>query len=423
MQTATAPGSRDVARFGATWAGRDLTSIGDGMLLVGLLAWSYSDQESASAAATLLLARLLPPLVLTPLAARLVGERRLLAPAMGALLLQAVALLLALTSESGPTRPLVLAVALAAALPPAFVGSLQRSLLESILQGRRVVEVEKALSDTGLVSATVGPALGTALFMGGGFQSIAAAALLATIASAATLALAAGASRTAASARPMRPESCAWQMGPWSAEISSSWEGFLDGLAASLKDPALRVAALVQTVAALATGGMAVAQVAGAVWIALSGAEYVGLILAGQAAGMGLSSLALRSMVGRAAIGTLLPPSLGIAAAACFALAISQDLLWAIVSAAALGFGCELLSVDLSRAIADRSPQELLPSVRSSIGTATAMASLVSVIAMGGMVDILSPRLAIVPVSIVLCVLALYALGAWSNEDALPKRV
>lgn len=389
--------------FGALWAARDLAALGDCILLIGLLAWSYRVQESATVVGILVTARLLPPFLLKSAATRLAGGARILPVALVSQLLQGIALLPLLTVKSDDALPLVLVlvVALLAAIPAPFLQASQQAQLRALMRGDRLAAAEQAFANTRLIVLIVGPAAGTAFYLVSGLGGAAAAALVAFLVSLGLLVVAGPppASENAAAPSP-----------------SASPAALQRGLIYALRYPPLRTVAVLRLLTALVAGGLLVAQVAFTVWGIFMGSEYVGLILAGQGLGMAGGSVARRPIDSRFPPNAMVATSLGLVASAGFAFTLSSSITFAVPFAAAMGFGFGLLIHSLDSLAAIHSPERLRSSVSAGLGMATEAAALLSAIAMGPLADLLTPRLAITLASVILSVLALYAFGAVADR-------
>ncbi len=402
MNVPASPLSRASSRsFGALWAARDLAALGECILLIGLLAWSYRVQESATVVGILVTARLLPPFLLKSAATRLAGGARIMPVALVSQLLQGIALLPLLTVKSDDALPLVLVVALLAAIPSPFLQASQRAQLRAMMRGDRLAAAEQAFANTRLIVLIVGPAAGTAFYLVSGLGGAAAAALVAFLVSLGLLVVAGPppASENAAAPSP-----------------SASPAALQRGLIYALRYPPLRTVAVLRLLTALVAGGLLVAQVAFTVWGIFMGSEYVGLILAGQGLGMAGGSVARRPIDSRFPPSAMVATSLGLVASAGFAFTLSSSITFAVPFAAAMGFGFGLLIHSLDSLAAIHSPEGLRSSVSAGLGMATEAAVLLSAIAMGPLADLLTPRLAITLASVILSVLAIYAFGAVADR-------
>ena len=387
--------------FGALWAARSLAALGDCILLIGLLAWSYRVQESATVVGILVTAQLLPPFLLKSAAMRLVGGARIMPAALVSQLLQGIALLPLLTVKSDDALPLVLVVALLAAIPSPFLQASQQAQLRALMRGDRLAAAEQAFANTRLITLIVGPAAGTAFYLVSGLGGTAVAALVAFLVSLGLLVVAGPPPASENSAAP---------------SPSASPAALQRGLIYTLRYPPLRTVAVLRLLTALVVGGLLVAQVAFTVWGIFMGSEYVGLILAGQGLGMAGGSVARRPIDSRFPPGARVATSLGLVASAGFAFTLSSSITFAVPFAAAMGFGFGLLIHSLDSLAAIHSPERLRSSVSAGLGMATEAAVLLSAIAMGPLTDLLTPRLAITLASVILSVLALYAFGAVADR-------
>ncbi len=409
MNSPSSPASRTVRSFASLWAARDLAAVGDGILLVALLAWCYRVLESATALSILLVALLFPPFLLRPVATRVVNRRWAQPAAAAAQLLRAAALLPLLNVSSGSDLPQLLVVAFAAAIPSPFVEASRERLLRSLVRGARRVAAEKALANTRPLTLAVGPAAGTALFGAVGLHGATTATLAALLISTLLLFLV-----SPSSAASDAEESLDETPGP--ADLQA-------GLVLLWHHLPLRSVALVQLGGALMAGGLVVAQTAFTVWGILLTSENVGLILAAQGTGTVVASLGRTQIERRFPPHTLIASGLGILASASFGLAIAGSITAAVSFGAAVGFGLGLLATSAASLVEILCPPRVRPSAVAGLGMATEAAVLLSAIALGPLSDLMTPRLAIVLVSVILAVLALYSFGSVPDRDALLDRV
>ncbi len=394
--------------FAGLWVARDVALLGDGILLVALLGWSYRLLESATVVSILLVAMLLPPFLLTPLAGRMVHRGRAQVAVVLAQLLRAAALIPLLGIGTSGSLPLVLVVAFVAAIPSAFVRASQDSLLRALVKGDHLTEAQKAFSNTRLLVLAAGPALGTALYGVSGLYGTT-LAVLATLALSTLALLLAGPPAGERSAE-------APAIGP--AELQQ-------GLLCALRHPRLQAVAVVQLGTALFTGGLTVALVAFTVWGIYVTPDNVGLILAAQGLGAVVASALWNRIDRRLAPGISIATALGIAAASTFAFALTSSMGGAIPFGVAMGFGLGLLAAGLDSLLATHSTPQQRPAMLAGLDMATASAVLLSAIALGPISDLMPPRLTIALAAVLLSVLGLYAFGAISDPDrgSLPDPV
>lgn len=403
--TSTRPSPR---AFAGLWVAKDVAALGDGILLVALLGWSYRLLESATVVSILMVGMLLPPFLLKPLAGRMVHRGGAQAAGVVAQLLRATALIPLLDVGTSGNLPLVMVVAFVAAIPSAFVRASQDSLLRALVKGDHLPAAQKAFSNTRLLVLAVGPALGTALYGVSGLYGT-------TLAVLATLALSTLALLLA------RPPA-----GEHSAEAPAIGPAALQqGLLCALRHPHLQAVAVVQLGTALFTGGLMVALVAFTVWGIFVTPDSVGLILAAQGLGAVVASVLWNRIGHRLAPSSSIATALGIVAASSFAFALTSSMDGAIPFSVAMGFGLGLLAAGVDSLVATHSTPRQRPTLLAGLDMATASAILLSAIALGPISDLMTPRLTIALAAVLLSVLGLYAFGAISDPDrgALPDPV
>lgn len=408
MSASLAPSTRTTARaFGGLWVARDVAALGDSILLVALLCWSYQLQESATTASILVVAMLLPPFLLRPLAPKLVSRGSARVVGAAGQLLRAAALTPLLGVGVGVNQQLVLSVAFVAAIPSALVQAAHETSLRALVKTEHLPAAQKALSRTRLLALAAGPAAGTALYGASGLDGATLAVLAALAVSAVGLAVA---------RPPVATDSSGDQaIGP--ADLQR-------GLLLALRHPSLRTVAVVQMWTALSTGGLAVVMVAFTVWGVYATSENVGLLLAA----MGLGAVAASLVWDR--FGHLFLPShsiataIGIAATSGFALSLTSSMNEAAPFCVATGFGLRLLGAGVDALLAAHSTPEQRPALLAGLDMATSTACILSAVAMGPLCDLMTPRLTLVLACILLSVLGLYAFASVANPDerALPNR-
>lgn len=399
MKTPSASPNQSLRAFASLWAAGDLCVLGDWILLVALLAWSYQTRESAAVVSLLVVGQLLPPFLLKPLAGLAANGRRSQPIAIAAHLLRGAALLPLLTVKSGDDLPLVLVVALLAAIPSAFLRASHESLLRSLVGLDHQPAAERALSNTRLLTLVIGPAAGTALFGIAGLHSATTASLATLLLSAMLLLLARPAPSAAASTQ----------------EPATERVGLRDlqrGLIYGLRYPPLRTLATLRLVVALVTGGLVVVQVAFMIWGIFVSAENVGLVLAAQGLGIVAGSAAHPFAARRFPASTLVAAALGLVASGIFGFALSDSMTGGVPTSVVAGFGFGVLTPCLVSLVAKHSPEQLQRSVSTGLEVAAEAAILLSTIALGPLADLMSPRFTLVLASVILSVLALYAFGS-----------
>lgn len=394
--------------FASFWASRDVAALGNAILLVGLLAWGYHAEESATVVSILVVATLLPPFLLKPLADRLVFGRR----AYPVALVAQLAIIAALFPLLGATTPadlwLVLVMVFVAAIPSAFLKATRRAMLPA-LAGEGLAAAEKALSNTRLVSMVAGPAVGTLLYSSAsqgttGFSTCVMGAIVALTLSTALLLL----------ARPPQPAPAVAE----TRSLGSALAGLQKGLRHVWRHPALRTVATVQLTAALLTGGLAILQVALMIWGVHTSAENVGTVLAAQGAGMAVAAFGRGFLKKHFLASTRVATGLGLIASGGFGFAIAQSLNGAVACGLAIGLGLGMLGPALTSLVGSLSAEEWARPVSEGLAFAVGAAVILSATFLGRLTDTLGPRYAIVLLAVLLAVLALYSFGAVPDPEA-----
>lgn len=394
-------------RFAFCWASRDVAALGNGIFIIGLLAWSYHLEESATLVSIMVVALLLPPFLLSPVAERLVFGRRAYPIALASQLAAIFALLPLLGINAAPDLRLVLTMAFALAIPMAFLKASRRVLVPA-LAGERVVAVEKGLITTRLVTMIVGPTAGSFFYSSSnhgstGFTSCVTAAIIAMALSTILLLFA-------------RPTTPAWP----SFETRSLTKQLIElqkGLTYCWRRPALRTVAAIQLFASLLIGGLVVVQVALMVWGASASADSLGFILAAQGIGIALVTLGNRFLIGQLFAYSRIAIGLGLVAAGCFSFVILGSLQGAVLSSLVIGLGLGLTGLALTSLISELATEEIARPVWKGLDLAMGAAVVLSVTFLGRITDLLGPRYTFVAVAILIAALALYAFGAMPNPD------
>ena len=414
------------------WASKDIAGLGNGILFVAIVTLGYQVEESATIASILVVAMLLPPFILTPLADRFVYGRRAYPTALIASL-AFIAALLPLTAVATTAQlRLVLTATFAAAIPAAFLKSARKAMLPALVddgldkyqkstgdtpespglpQGRTttcLAAAEEALNTTRLITLIAGPAAGSYLygaanFGAAGFSTCAIAAIIALSVSALLLIF----SRPSPAAwHPFKPQPLAVKL----AELQK-------GLVYTWQLPALRTVATIQLAAALLVGGVVVVQVALMVWAVFTTAENLGLVLAAQGLGLAIATLGNRFIRNCALDDTRIAIGLGLIAAGGFSFAVSTSLNGAIASGLAIGLGFGISDLTISSIIRKFPPEEMAEPVWKGLDFARNGAMILSATCLGRMADLIGPRYSIVLISILLAVLALFSFGTMPNQD------
>ena len=387
--------------FGLLWAAVDLSSLGGWLLLPAVVAWGYQGHESAATVSVLLLAWFFPAFALRPLANAIANGRSGKAVAIVALLARAAALLPLMNARGDDTLASV-GVALAlSGMAAAFAEASFGPLLRSLASGKQLEAAEGAMANGKLLAMIAGGAASTALYVAGALQAVAPAGIAAIVLSAALLLLARfpGSNSTTQQSNG--------DNGPLSVQR---------GLLLSLRHPALQEASAVKLVAALATGGILVPQVAYMILGVFTAPENVGLIISAQGVGMLVASATYRFVADRYPRNSLVALALGLASCGIFAFTLSGSIAGAMAFSLAIGAGLGVLSRSLFDLQTSVAGAERSASISDGLGWAAEAPALLSMIALGPLTDLLSPRLALALSAVILATLALYAFGAITKE-------
>lgn len=394
-------------RFAFYWASRDVAALGNGIFIVGILAWSYHLEESATLVSVVLLALILPPFLLSPLADHLVSRRIAYPVAIASQLAAILALLPLLGAGSNPDLRLVLVMSFTLALLTAFIKASRRVLLPAFI-GEKVVTAQKALVTTRLVTMIAGPAAGTIIYSSSnygstGFSSCVTGAMVAISLSTALLLFA-------------RPVGATWPSFD-SRSLVKQLAELQKGLVYCWQRPELRSVATIQLLAALLIGGLVVVQVALMVWGAFTSADSLGFVLAAQGVGIALVALGNRYLLGQLLPYSRVATGFGLIAVGCFGFAITGSLKGSVASGLVVGLGLGLSGLALTSLISKLATEEVARPVWRGLDLAISAAVILSAAFFGRITDLFGPRYTIIVVAILLAVLALYAFGAVPDPD------
>ncbi len=385
------------------WMARDVHALGNWILLIALLAWTYRARESAAVVSILMLGQLLPHFLLSPLAVLLVSPRNALPVGILAQLLRAAALVPLLQAGSDDLR-LVLAAASLAALPVAFTQASYELPLRQAMAANRGAGSERYHLATRLLILILGPLAGTALYGIDGLRGCTIAALAALALSSALLLLA-------------RPSSAGASLTATRRSLAATLAGFQEDLVGALRHPFRQALATVQLSVALVTGGLVIAQVAFMTWGLFTGVENVGRLLAAEGVGTGIGMAAGGLARRRLLPSTLIATALMVLAFGEFGFAISRWTDAATYLAGAIGVGKGILFISLGGFPLSPLDARFRQTASGGLDFSVDAAVLLSALAMGPLVDSITPRFTIVLSSILLVVLALYAFGAVADRQ------
>jgi len=388
------------------WMARDVYALGNWVVLVALLTWTYRTRESAAVVSMLMLGQLLPPFLLGPVAGYWVNVRNARAVGIGAQVLRAAALVPLLRVADNNDLKLVLVVFALASVPSAFVRASHLVLLRGAIDSSNTAFLKRDLFATGILTMVLGPYAGTIVFSIDGLHGCTVIVLIATLLSALLLALSHSSSVAVPPALPRR------SLARTLADLST-------GLAIALQRPSARPVVIIRLVVALVAGGLVVAEVAFMVWGLFTGVENVGIVLASEGMGMGVGAIIYIFVRRRFPASILIATALVIVAFGEFGFAISAALKAAACLGGVVGLGKGMLSLSLVPFVADLSADDSsAPSTSDGLDFAAEAAALVSIVAIGPLTDSITPRFTIVLASIVTMVLALYAFGSVPDREA-----
>jgi hypothetical protein len=380
------------------WMARDLSSMGSWVAFVALLAWAYRATESGKTAALLVIAWMILPVLLRPIAAALVRAENGWAVGSIGLLLRAAALFPLLTVRLSDDLQTVLVVALLASAPAVFVRASHAALLPTVVEPDRLIGARRALLTTKLLAMVVGATASVYLFRMDELRSVGIAVAAAFIASAVLSAVA----RPGKSLEPAAP-----RPSPAAFLLASQ-----RALFAALRHPTLQPIAVVSLLFALLIGGEVVAKTAFVTWGLFMPNENLGFLLAAQGAGL-VAALVVSRRVRRDA-SAMVAAGVLLAALAEFAFTLTNDVPLAATFNLFVGLGIGLALLGLGsmlRAASRQAGGEAGHALSSGLAAAMGVAVLVSAIGMGAIVDTVTARMAIALLSGALMILSVYSFG------------
>jgi hypothetical protein len=386
--------------FGLLWAAVDLSAMGGWLLLCALAAWSYDGRESASTTGIVLLAWFFPAFALRPIANAIVNRRNGKPIAVLSLLVRAVALLPLLNAGGNEvTSNLFLALLLSSAALP-FAEASFGPLLRSLMVGRQLAAAESAMGNGRLFAMIAGGAAAAGIYLTGQLQ-LAVPIGIAAIALSAALLLLAGFPKAGGDKESGRSG------GPVTLQR---------GLLLAFRHPSLQGASAVKVIAALATGGLLIPQVAYMVWGLFTSPGYIGLVVAGQGAGMLMTQAAGKSLAGRYPRNAVAAVALLLMAGGTFAFTMTRTIEIAMAFGLVIGIGIGLFATRLSN-LQSGQPEGTAPAADAGVAWAAEAAALLSIIAVGPLTDALAPRLALAIPAVILATLSLFAFGAVVDSE------
>ncbi|MGI5835670.1 MAG: MFS transporter [Chloroflexota bacterium] len=390
------------SRFICYWASRDIATLGSCIFAIGLLAWGYHLEESATLVSIIVMALILPPFLLSPLADRLVSGKQAYPIALVAQCSTTLLLLPLLRVKAASDLRLVLVIGLALGISAAFIKASRKTMLPA-LAGEKATVPDTGLITTRSATMIVGPAAGTVIYNSSysgstGFSACVVATIITLAISTALLIF----------ARPTAPNPTSIEKGSFAKQLAEIQKGLIY----IWRWPALRTAAAIRLLAALAIGGLVVVQVALMVWGAFTSADNLGYVLAAQGLGIAIATLGNSFLRNQLAIHSRIAIGFGLTAAGGFGFAITSSLNGSILSGVAIGLGLGLAGLALTSLIGLLTKDEMAKPVRMGLDLAGSAAVLLSVTSIGRITDTVGPRFSIVLIAILLAVLALCAFGA-----------
>lgn len=383
------------------WVARDLSSLGNWVAFVALLAWTYRAMESAGTLALLIAAWMLLPILLRPIAAFLVNPTNGWAVGSVALLLRAAALFPLMSVRLNDDLRTVLIVAFLASAPAAFVRASHIALLPAVAAPERLEGVRRALVGTRLLAMVVGATAAVFIFRMDELRSVGIAVASAFILSGALTAL-------------VRPGRVVKPAGLRQSLVAS----FVDTqreLLRALRHPASQPVIVVHLLLLLLVGGEVVAKTAFVTWGLFMPNENVGYLLAAQGAGMVVAFAGYRHGRRRFLSSTMIAAGVLVAGLAEFGFILTNDVPVAAAFNFLIGLGIGLALVGLGSML-HSARGETHEGADSALALGVAMAAgvalLVSAVAVAATVDAITARFAIALLSSMLVILAVYAFGA-----------
>jgi hypothetical protein len=383
------------------WVARDLTFLGNWVAFIALLAWTYRATESAGTAALLVVAWMLLPILLRPIAAVLVDAGNAWAVGSVAQLLRAAALLPLLTVSLDADLRTVLIVAFLASAPAAFVRASHIALLPTVAGSARLERMGSALFTTRLLAMVAGATASVFIFRMDELRGMAIAVAAAFILSAVLTAM-------AISGRPGKPATPRRSL---VASITASQRELLR----ALQHPMLQPVVVVHLLLMLLIGGTVVARTAFVTWGLFMPNENLGFLLAAQGAGLVVAFAGYRYGRRRYPSGTLVAAGVLVAALAEFGFILTRDVPPAAAFNFVIGLGIGFALLGLGSGLREargESHEEADHAMTTGLAMATGVAVLVSAVVIGAVVDAITARFTIALLSGMLMILAVYAFGA-----------
>lgn len=386
------------------WIAGDIAALGNWIILVALLAWSYKAKESATTVSILVVLHMLPTFLLGPLAGLVVNRRTARVFAVAAPLLRAVALLPLLVLLFSDDLSLVLTTVFVASIPSAFLRASHSALLRGMVHPDHVASTERVLSATRLLVLVIGPAAGTVIYQSGELRSCAIAAVAALVISALVSILAKPSPDFAPSAEPRQ-----------------SMADSLAGLLRTLRDPSLEAAVIVRLGLALVTGGLVVAHVAFMIWGIFVSPENIGWMLGAEGLGIAIGMGAGMAVRGSFRYSALIATGLMLIAMGEFGFAIANKIQAAAALMVVAGIGKGVLLPTLASLLPASAGDGSGRPLFFGLGAAAEAMVILSAIAIGPMCDSITPRYTIVLASILLVLLSLYAFASVVDREPARK--
>ncbi|GEM_PF-1419926 len=396
--------------FLSFWASREIAALGNGILFVALLAWTYNTEEKAIVVSIAMVALLLPPFLLSPLANHLVQGPRSYPVAILARIATIAALWPLLNAASAKDQWLVLAAVFAAAIPITFLRTSNRSLARSLVERERRNTAKQTLADSRLLTLIVAPAAAAVIYDMRDFS-------LSALPACAAVAIGALALSTLLMllARPSHWDIDTAEKPSLAAELALLQQGMLT----LWQRPLLRSMAALQLSATLLAGGLAVVQVALMIWGAFTSAENVGFVLAAQALGIAAVAVGRRFLRSELPANGAIAAGLGLISAGIFGLPVSDGLRIAVPCGFMIGLGLGLSGSTFRTFAQTLAPVGKEHAVRAALAMAMEAMAILSAILLGPLTDGLSTRYAASLLSVLAALLALYSFGAAPNPDAM----
>lgn len=383
------------------WLARDLTTVGNWVVLVALLAWTYRVNESARDIAVLIVAWVLLTALLRPVAGSLisVGNARFVGAAAQPLRAAALVPLLGVGADGQASTAQI--VALLTMALAAFVHAAHTALLPSLVSPERLDLARMRLLATRLLAMAAGSAAGVFVFRAAELRGAA---------------VAGGAAFLLSAILTLLVKSRADGAGSYGTKNSpaESFAGAARGVLHALVNPATQMAAVILLLLSALAGGIVVAETAYTTWGLFVQNENIGFILAGQGAGLLIALLIYRQAWFRLRASTSVATGLIVTAIAEFGFILAAEVPIAVAFSGIVGAGKGLALLGLATALAEAGAA---PYMTRGLQMAAGIGVALSALLIGSMVETVTPRLAIAMVCGALMVLALYAFGAIEDPE------